>query len=121
MSAADDLLADGRALLEEVFAVVTLTYAQGANSKAAISARRTAQARATTDARGSPLEECVFAVAVSAFASGFSASSPVYPAPDTDTATISGEEAWTVAAVEVHGNGDTYQLTCRRKVLRGSA
>lgn len=98
---------------------LSLTYAQGGNSKSITTAWRVEPISrglvpgldAPTTAVGVPADE---------FASGFSSSNPVVPA-GRDVVTVSGEKAWEVEAAELVGGGTYYQLTLSQRVQRGTA
>lgn len=99
--------------------LVTGVYAQGANTKADVSAARTQRTRA-----GAPNEldqdvvELVMAQAM--LATGFSGTNPVRPSRN-DTLAISGEVVWRVETVDELGLGAGWTLTCSRRRGAGVA
>lgn len=123
MSTAGDFVGAADTLLREVAGAVSITYAQGSNSKAAISGWRKGLVRGAGGQAAVLPARCTFVIPVSAFASGFSGSSPVYPAAG-DTVTISGEAAWTVTPETGDGpvsvSDSVYLLRCVQQRKRGS-
>lgn len=101
---------------------VTVAYAQGSNSKSGLTALlpRVRDVPAQ-DADAATLSQVGrINLAASDFTSGFSGTSPVYPAPG-DVLTVTGDtDAWTVAEASLEGQGAWWRLTLTRRVGRGT-
>jgi len=123
VSTAGDLMGAASSLLREVAGAVTVTYAQGSNSKGSISAWRKNVVRASESPSGVLQARCDFVLLVSDLASGFSGTSPVRPGAG-DTITVSGEAAWTVTPETGDGtvavSDSVYVLRCTQQRKRGS-
>lgn len=100
--------------------VVAGTLAQGSNTKAVTVTVRRASRTRPGPGETLDLDNARLLIKASEFASGWSGTNPVKPAPGM-TFTVAGERVWTVGDVEQLALGHLYALDLGRRVQRGGS
>lgn len=124
MSAFGDRLALLFDRLLEEFGGIAFAYAQGTNGRSVLETEAFAKDLVLAGTSGLDQDRRTFVIRGTVFATGFSGTNPVTPAPG-DTLTVASEGVWEVLregdSVKSVNSGQVFVLRCSRRSQPGSA